>query len=159
MLTNSTYGAETMKKSTIAIPLTLIACATFSFVVTGTSHAATRTVPAKMRGTWYKYQQGEPYYKIKLTKHYLFTRDYFQNHYSYNHFKVTVAKVHRHGQTWYYINPVNKDAGPVAYYRYSSIKVKGKWHRSLQFREGQIYYRLFKTKVPYSYGKTVPIWN
>ncbi|EEI71784.1 hypothetical protein [Lentilactobacillus hilgardii] len=146
-----------MKKLGIQV---LLGCASLSLLWSiNFNHpvqAQARVVPANMRGVWYSYEGHGKYFKIKLTEQFLYSKDYFDNHYDYTHFKVEVSN-YVHG-TWVAINPVHKMAGPIAFYKYSPISIKGRWHKSLQFREGSIYYRLFKTPIRHSFNKTVPIW-
>ena len=120
------------------------------------ARASVRSVPKNIRGNWYMYSSYDGHHsfsKYKFTKH---TMTNWSSGHKY-HYEVNVSP-YVHGK-WVTINPKNKTAGPTAYYRYSPIKINGKWHRSLQFREGMTYYRLFKTKVKHSYNKMVIPWN
>ena len=147
-----------MKKTGIQLLLCCASCLSIfgSINTNQLVQAQARSVPINMRGIWYNYEGHDKYFKIKLTKNYYFSEEYFDKHYDYNHFKMAVSK-YVHG-SWIAINPEHKTAGPIAFYRYSPIDIKGKWHKSLQFREGSIYCRFFKTPIRHSFSKTVSIW-
>lgn len=115
-----------------------------------------KAIPTNMRGVWYSYDGHGRYFRQTMTKHRLYSRDYFEGKYRYNRAKASASRYSR--GSWVSIDTNKKTLGAPAFYRYSPIKIKGKWRKSLQFREGISYYRLFKVRIKNSFSKSVTPW-
>uniref|UniRef100_UPI00403FB73A hypothetical protein n=1 Tax=Lentilactobacillus hilgardii TaxID=1588 RepID=UPI00403FB73A len=145
-----------MKKLLISVVTTVAVL--IGFVCFGSAQSASaKAIPENMRGIWYSYIGHGRYFRQTMTKHRLYSRDYFEGKYRYNRAKVSATGYSR--GSWLSIYVINKQTiGAPAFYRYSPIKIKGRWRKSLQFREGSIYYRLFKVRIKNNFSKNVTPW-
>lgn len=144
-----------LKKIVTSIIILIIVILGFSYFGNNQKVSA-KVIPENMRGTWYSYDGHGRYFRQTMTKNWIYSRDYFEGKYRYSRAKAS-ASGYSHG-SWVSIDTNKKTVGVPAFYRYAPIKIKGKWRKSLQFREGISYYRLFKVRIKNSFSKTVTPW-